>query len=71
MFMTWYTVLHLRFVGGQLNACYNVLDRHILNNKGNKIALIHDSPMTNTVRRVTYNELFEKVSQNTNFMIKL
>lgn len=51
------------FVGGQLNACYNVLDRHILNNKGNKIALIHDSPMTNTVRRVTYNELFEKVSR--------
>lgn len=51
------------FIGGQLNACYNVLDRHLKKNKGNKIALIHDSPMTNTIRRVTYNELFEKVSR--------
>ncbi|XP_058821035.1 acyl-CoA synthetase short-chain family member 3, mitochondrial [Topomyia yanbarensis] len=50
------------YVGGQLNACYNALDRHILNNKGQKVALIHDSPMTNTVRHVTYNELYKKVS---------
>lgn len=51
------------YVGGQLNACYNALDRHVQNNKGNKVALIHDSPMTNTIRRVTYNELYEKVSR--------
>lgn len=51
------------YVGGELNACYNALDRHVQNNKGNKVALIHDSPMTNTIRRVTYNELYEKVSR--------
>ncbi|XP_055541300.1 acyl-CoA synthetase short-chain family member 3, mitochondrial [Wyeomyia smithii] len=50
------------YVGGQLNACYNALDRHILNKKGHKVALIHDSPMTNTIRHVTYNELYKKVS---------
>ncbi|XP_055610296.1 acyl-CoA synthetase short-chain family member 3, mitochondrial [Uranotaenia lowii] len=51
------------YIGGQLNACYNALDRHVLNKAGDKVALIHDSPMTNTVRRVTYNELLDKVSR--------
>ncbi|BES93613.1 DUF3448 [Nesidiocoris tenuis] len=48
------------FVGGELNACYNAVDRHVLAGKGKKVALIHDSPMTNTVRKVTYSELQEK-----------
>ncbi|KAK5639475.1 hypothetical protein RI129_011967 [Pyrocoelia pectoralis] len=50
------------FVGGELNACYNAVDRHVESGKGDKIALIHDSPLTNTVRRVTYAELLNKVS---------
>lgn len=49
------------FTGGYLNACYNTVDRHVLAGKGDKIALIHDSPMTNTIRKVTYQELLEKV----------
>lgn len=51
-----------RFVGGELNACYNAVDRHVRAGKGNKTALIHDSPQTSTIRRVTYNELLEKTS---------
>ncbi|XP_005178117.2 acyl-CoA synthetase short-chain family member 3, mitochondrial [Musca domestica] len=50
------------FVGGYLNACYNAVDRHVLQGKGDKVALIHDSPLTNTVRHVTYGELYEQVS---------
>ncbi|KAB0800983.1 hypothetical protein PPYR_05337 [Photinus pyralis] len=50
------------FVGGELNACYNAIDRHVESGKGHKIALIHDSPMTNAVRKVTYGELLNKVS---------
>lgn len=49
------------FVGGYLNACYNCVDRHVLAGKGAKVAIIHDSPMTNTVRKVTYQELYESV----------
>ena len=49
------------FVGGYLNACYNAVDRHVLNGKENKVALIHDSPLTNTVRHVTYGELYQEV----------
>lgn len=44
-----------------MNACYNTIDRHVIAGKGDQVALIHDSPMTNTVRKVTYKELFEKV----------
>lgn len=50
------------FVGGELNACYNAVDRHVLAGNGNKVALIHDSPQTLSIRRVTYNELLEKAS---------
>lgn len=50
------------FVGGELNACYNAVDRHVEAGKGDKVALIHDSPVSNTVRKVTYSELQEKAS---------
>lgn len=51
-----------RFVGGELNACYNALDRHVHAGNGEKTALIHDSPQTSIIRKVTYNELLEKTS---------
>uniref|UniRef100_A0A6P4EXJ8 Acyl-CoA synthetase short-chain family member 3, mitochondrial n=1 Tax=Drosophila rhopaloa TaxID=1041015 RepID=A0A6P4EXJ8_DRORH len=49
------------YVGGYLNACYNSIDRHILAGRGTKVALIHDSPLTETVRRVTYQELYDQI----------
>ncbi|XP_033177272.1 acyl-CoA synthetase short-chain family member 3, mitochondrial [Bombus impatiens] len=50
------------FVGGELNACYNAVDRHVLAGNGDKVALIHDSPQISTIRKVTYNELLDKTS---------
>ncbi|XP_059621935.1 acyl-CoA synthetase short-chain family member 3, mitochondrial isoform X2 [Phlebotomus argentipes] len=50
------------YVGGYLNACYNCVDRHVIAGKGDKVAFIHDSPMTNTVRKVTYQELYDRIS---------
>lgn len=52
-----------RYVGGELNACHNAVDRHVEAGLGDKTALIHDSPMTSTIRHVTYNELLEKASR--------
>lgn len=46
-----------------MNACYNAVDRHVEAGKGEKVALIHDSPVTNTIRNVTYSELYSKVSR--------
>ncbi|KYM77791.1 Acyl-CoA synthetase short-chain family member 3, mitochondrial [Atta colombica] len=50
------------FIGGELNACYNAVDRHVHAGYGEKTALIHDSPQTSSIRKVTYNELLEKTS---------
>lgn len=52
------------FVGGYLNACYNCVDRHVLAGKAEKVAIIHDSPLTNTIRKVTYQELYDTVSNS-------
>lgn len=50
-----------RFVGGELNACYNAVDRHVEAGKGSKIAIIHDSPLTGTIRKISYAELLDQV----------
>lgn len=50
-----------RFVGGEINACYNAVDRHVEAGKGSKIAIIYDSPVTGVIRKITYSELLEKV----------
>ncbi|XP_058806481.1 acyl-CoA synthetase short-chain family member 3, mitochondrial isoform X2 [Phymastichus coffea] len=51
------------YVGGETNACHNALDRHVAAGLGSKVALVHDSPMTNTIRRVTYAELLDTTSR--------
>lgn len=50
-----------RFVEGMLNICYNAVDRHIENGQGDKIAIIYDSPVTNTKATITYKEVLEQV----------
>ena len=51
------------FVGGELNTCYNALDRHVENGRGEHIALIYDSPVTDTVQRYTYRVLRDYVAE--------
>ncbi|NXI02146.1 ACSS3 synthetase, partial [Pachycephala philippinensis] len=58
------------FVGGELNICYNAVDRHVENGRGDQIAIIYDSPVTNTKEKVTYKELLEQVSKLADVMIK-
>lgn len=47
------------FGGGELNTCFNALDRHVDNGRADQVALIYDSPVTATVRRYTYRELLD------------
>jgi len=49
------------FVDGEISCVYNCLDRHVNNGLGDKIAIIWDSPVTNTVRKVSYKELLDEV----------
>jgi propionyl-CoA synthetase len=51
------------FVGGELNTCYNCIDRHVERGFGSQPAIIHDSPVTNTVRTITYKQLLSEVAQ--------
>jgi len=51
------------FQGGELSVCYNAVDRHVENGRGDQVALIFDSPVTNTVQKITYKELQSQVMQ--------
>ena len=51
------------FAGGTLNTAYNCLDRHVAAGRGDAIALVYDSPVTDTIRRYTYSELLEEVGR--------
>ena len=50
------------FPGGRLNTCYNAVDRHVENGRGDQAAIIYDSPVTGTQRRISYGELQNEVA---------
>ena len=51
------------FVGGSLNISENCLDRHVDAGRGDQIALIWDSAMTQCVERFTYREMRDRVAR--------
>ncbi|HSP01724.1 MAG TPA: AMP-binding protein, partial [Thioalkalivibrio sp.] len=50
------------FPGGQLNTCYNALDRHVDGGRADQPAVIYDSPVTQTKRSYTYREMRDHVA---------
>ncbi|HLZ37246.1 MAG TPA: propionyl-CoA synthetase [Mycobacteriales bacterium] len=51
------------FPDGELNTCYNALDRHVAGGRADQPALIYDSPVTRTQRTLTYAELLDEVAR--------
>ncbi len=51
------------FSGAKLNTCYNALDRHVKNGRADQAALIYDSPVTDTKRTYSYQELLDEVAK--------
>ena len=51
------------FNDGVTNTCYNALDLHIDQGRGDKTALIYDSPITKNKKKFSYKELRENVSK--------
>jgi len=45
------------FPGGELNTCYNCVDRHVADGRGAQDAIIYDSPVTETLRKISYQDL--------------
>ncbi|KAK3583299.1 hypothetical protein CHS0354_011190 [Potamilus streckersoni] len=59
------------FVGGELNTCYNAVDRHVEVGNGGQYAIIYDSPVTKHVQKITYRELLKEVSRFAGVLQKL
>lgn len=51
------------FLGGRLNACFNCVDRHIEEDRGDQVAIHYESSVTNSQRKIVYSELYDTVSR--------
>jgi propionyl-CoA synthetase len=51
------------FAGGRLNTCYNAVDRHVEAGRGDQLAVIHDSPVTDSIRTLTFAQLQDEVAR--------
>ena len=59
-------------MGGELSVCYNAVDRHVDEGKGDKTAVIWDSPVTATkATSVSYADLQDRVSRLAGLMARL
>lgn len=49
------------FPGGRISTTYNLITRHVLAGNGDATAIIWDSPVTGSKRKISYSELQEDV----------
>jgi propionyl-CoA synthetase len=61
----------LWYKDGELNICYLALDKHIQDGFGDQIALIYDSPVTQTVKKYTFFEVKAEVAKLAGGMLSL
>ncbi|MEM8556142.1 MAG: propionate-CoA ligase PrpE [Pseudomonadota bacterium] len=57
-----YAPLYEWFSDGVCNTCYNAVDRHVAAGNGDRVAIIHDSPITHSKHEITYAELQDRVA---------
>ncbi|OED50074.1 propionyl-CoA synthetase [Rhodobacteraceae bacterium (ex Bugula neritina AB1)] len=50
------------FSDARVNTCYNAVDRHVEQGRGEQTAIIYDSPVTQTKREISYVELRNRVA---------
>jgi propionyl-CoA synthetase len=50
------------FEDGVTNTCYNALDHHVNSGRGERIAIIYDSPITDSQKKISYSELRDRVA---------
>ena len=50
------------FSDAKVNTCYNAVDRHVENGRGEQTAIIYDSPITHTKREISFIELRNRVA---------
>ncbi|MEO1952044.1 propionyl-CoA synthetase [Thioclava sp.] len=50
------------FSDGMVNTCWNAVDRHVEQGRGDQIAIMHESPITHSTKGITYKELQTRVA---------
>ena len=55
--------LYRWYSDGEINICYNAVDRHVDEGRGDHIALIWDSAYLNIVQKYTYSQLKDRVGR--------
>ena len=63
--------LYRWFPGGELNTCYECLDRHVEAGHGEQPALVYDSPVTGKLETFTFAELTDRVARFAGALRKL
>ena len=51
------------FAEAKVNTCWNAVDRHVENGRGDQVAIIHDSPITRTSSTITFAALRDQVAR--------
>tara|TARA_R110002074_G_scaffold165092_6_gene325105 strand:+ start:805 stop:2691 length:1887 start_codon:yes stop_codon:yes gene_type:complete len=51
------------YADGLVNTCWNAVDRHVVAGHGDRLAVIYDSPVTGSVKRITYAALQDRVAR--------
>ena len=51
------------FSGAKVNTCFNALDLHVQEGRGDQDAIIYDSAMTGEVRNISYQELLDETAR--------
>jgi propionyl-CoA synthetase len=59
------------FADGEMNTAYMALDHHVKNGRGNQTAIIYDSPVTDTKKKITYAELTDEVARTAGMLADL
>jgi len=58
------------FVGGETNLCYNAVDRHV-DARGEQLALVGVSTETDTIRELSYREVYREVNAFASVLVAL
>lgn len=62
--------LYKWYPDGEINICYNAVDRHVEMGDGEKIAFLYDSVYDHTQEKISYAELQNKVGRIANILRK-
>jgi acetyl-CoA synthetase len=68
--LDWQSPFAKWFIGGKLNACYNALDRHVLEGRGDRVAFYFEGEPGDS-RAITYAQMLTDVKKATNALIEL